>query len=76
MLFRSVTNPAVANLVREGKTAQLLTTMQTTRNLGNQLLNDQLEKLVTSGQVHPDEALAKAVDKRDLARRLGRPLPG
>jgi twitching motility protein PilT len=68
-----VVNAAVANLVREGKTHQIASSMQTGKAAGNQLLNDSLAGLVTSGKVEYEEALSKAVDKADLARRLGRP---
>ena len=48
--------------------------MQTGKAAGNLLLNDALVKLVTGGKVTYEEALSKAVDKADLARRLNRPL--
>ena len=66
-----VVNAAVSNLIREGKTFQIASTMTTGRGQGNQLLNDELAKLVQSGKVAYDEAHAKAVDKADLAKRLG-----
>jgi len=71
-----VVNPAVSNLVREGKTHQIISTMQTGKAAGNQLLNDSLAALVIQGKVEYEEALSKAVDKADLARRLKRPVPG
>jgi hypothetical protein len=46
--------------------------MQTGKAIGNQMLNESLAALARSGTVEVDEALAKAVDKADLARRLGR----
>jgi hypothetical protein len=36
------------------------------------MLNESLAELARSGTVEAEEALAKAVDKADLARRLGR----
>ncbi len=67
-----VVNAAVSNLVREGKAHQIVSVMQTGKAAGNQLLNDSLAALVSAGTVDADEALAKAVDKADLAKRLGR----
>jgi twitching motility protein PilT len=67
-----VSTPAVANLIREGKTFQIPSQMQTQRSVGMQLLNDDLARLVTERKVDADEALAKAVDKADLSRRIGR----
>jgi len=67
-----VATPAIANLVREGKTFQVPSLMQTGRGAGMQLLNDELARLVTERKVELEEALAKAVDKADLGRRFGR----
>jgi twitching motility protein PilT len=64
---------AVSNLIREGKTFQLASTMSMGRGLGNQLLNDELARLVTTGKVAQEEAMSKAVDKTDLAKKLGVP---
>ena len=67
-----VVNAAVSNLIREGKNHQIASSMQTGKAAGNQMLNEALAALARSGTVETDEALAKAVDKADLARRLGR----
>jgi len=58
--------PAVANLIREGKTFQIPTIMQTGKRLGMRLLNDALAELVRDEKVDLDEALSKAVDKDGL----------
>ena len=67
-----IVNAAVSNLIREGKTHQIVSSMQTGKAIGNRLLNESLAELVRVGTVEVDEALSKAVDKADLARRLGR----
>jgi twitching motility protein PilT len=67
-----IVNAAVSNLIREGKVHQIASSMQTGKAIGNQMLNESLAELVRGGTVEVDEALAKAVDKADLARRLGR----
>jgi twitching motility protein PilT len=64
-----VVTPAIANLVREAKTVQIPGMMQISRGLGMALLNDELQGAVDSHKVDMDEALSKAVDKEDLARR-------
>ncbi|GDX79327.1 hypothetical protein LBMAG42_11380 [Deltaproteobacteria bacterium] len=64
-------NLAVANLIREGKTQQIPTVMATGRAQGNQVLNEELLRLIQTKRVEPEEALLKAVDKPDLARRIG-----
>jgi Tfp pilus assembly ATPase PilU len=63
-------SPAVANLIREGKTVQLTGVMQINKGIGMQLLNDELEQLIQTGKVEMDEAMAAAVDKEDLAKRF------
>lgn len=66
--------PAVANLIREGKTVQIPTVMQTGKRLGMRQLNDSLAELVKAGLVDPDEAIAKSVDKDALRGLLKMPL--
>lgn len=61
----------MANMVREGKTHMLLTGMTTGQNRGNRLLNDDLARLVRAGKISKEEALSKAVDSADLAKRIG-----
>ena len=46
--------------------------MQTGKAAGNQILNDSLAALVNAKTVEYEEALSKAVDKADLARRFSR----
>ena len=59
-------NPAVANLIREGKTFQIPSIMQTNRRQGMVTLNDALLDLVDRHVVEPKEAYLKAVDKSSL----------
>jgi pilus retraction protein PilT len=66
-----VSSLAIANLIREGKTHQIATAMTTGRAQGNQTLNEELARLVTTRKVEPQEALSKAIDKADLLRRIG-----
>ena len=58
--------PAVSNLIREGKTFQIPSVMQTSRRLGMVTLHDALMELVDTKQVEPKEAWMKAVDKTGL----------
>ena len=59
--------PAVSNLIREGKTFQIPSIMQTSRKVGMVLLNDALMELVQAKTVEPKEAYMKAIDKAGLA---------
>ncbi len=58
--------PAVANLIREGKTFQLPGTIQSSRNLGMITMADALLDLVVRGVVEPREAYLKAVNKTEI----------
>jgi twitching motility protein PilT len=58
--------PSVSALVREGKTFQIPSVMQTGKKYGMCMLNDSLMDLVRRKQVDPKEAYIKAVDKTSL----------
>ena len=62
--------PAVSNLIREGKTFQIPSIMQTAKNIGMRLLNDALADLVQNKTVLAEEAMSKAVDKTGLQTAL------
>jgi len=57
---------SVANLIREGKTFQLPSIIQTNKKAGMILLNDSLVELVDRKIVEPQEAFMKSVDKQSL----------
>ena len=65
-----LTIPAVANLIREGKTFQIPSVMQTNRKVGMVTLNDALMELVDQGLVEPKEAYMKAVEKAGFSQAL------
>ena len=62
--------PAVTNLIREGKTFQIPSVMQTSKRLGMVTLNDALLDLVDSGQVEASEAYGKSVEKTGFVMAL------
>ncbi|HYJ94296.1 MAG TPA: type IV pilus twitching motility protein PilT, partial [Vicinamibacterales bacterium] len=62
--------PAISNLIREAKTFQIQSAMQTSRKLGMVTLNDALVELVETGQVEPQEAYAKAIEKSMILQSL------
>jgi twitching motility protein PilT len=65
-----LTTPAVSNLIREGKTFQIPSIMQTSKKLGMVTLADALIDLVNQGLVEPKEAYMKAIDKMQFANAL------
>lgn len=66
-----VATSAVRSLIRQNKTFQIISSMQTGKKQGMQLLDDALIKLVRSGQVAADAAAAAANDP-DAVRAAGR----
>ncbi len=65
-----LTTPAVSNLIREGKTFQIPSIMQTSKQLGMVTLNDALLDLVEKQEISPDEAYMKSAEKAGLAASL------
>jgi twitching motility protein PilT len=67
-----IANSAMSNLIREGKTFQIPSMMQTGRGNGNVLLNEALIEHVKNKAVAADEAYSKAVDKAGFETLLKR----
>ncbi|MRD72186.1 type IV pilus twitching motility protein PilT [Rhodocyclus tenuis] len=58
-----ITTPAIRNLIRENKTAQMYSAIQTGQQFGMQTLDQSLLDLVRRQRVTPAEARSKAVNK-------------
>lgn len=67
-----IVTPAISNLIREGKTFQIPSAMQTGKQHGMVMLNDALFELVKKGLVEPRDAYIKAVDKTGFESLLQR----
>ena len=65
-----IANSAVANLIREGKTYQLQSIMQTGKKHGMQTMNDHLLQHVKEGRVAAEEAYMKSNDKTTFVSAL------
>jgi len=63
---------AMANLIREGKTHQIPSIMQTSKAEGMQLMTEALVRLVQDDVIDAEEALARATDRDDVLRTLER----
>jgi twitching motility protein PilT len=63
-------NSAISNIIREGKTFQIPSVMQTARKQGMVLLNDALYELVDKKKVEVREAYIKSVDKANFVSQL------
>ncbi|MBF0543202.1 MAG: type IV pilus twitching motility protein PilT [Candidatus Riflebacteria bacterium] len=58
--------PAVANMIRENKTFQLVSILQTSKQLGMQTMDQALMDLVKSRKIAPEEAYRRAFDKKNF----------
>ncbi|MBF0407185.1 MAG: type IV pilus twitching motility protein PilT [Candidatus Riflebacteria bacterium] len=61
-----VNTPAVANLIRENKTFQLISILQTSKQIGMQTMDQALMDLVKSRRIVPEEAYRRAFDKKSF----------
>jgi twitching motility protein PilT len=61
---------AAQNLIREGKTFQLKSLMQTGRAMGMQTMNDHLFDMVRANLIDVKDAYVKAYDKQGLREQL------
>ena len=68
-----IANPAVRNLIREGKTYQIASMIQTGRKYGMQLLDDAIMELYKKGWISADEAYIKSNDKGKFRALLKTP---
>lgn len=63
-------NPAIANLIREAKTAQIYSTIQTNQGSGMQTLEMALKDLCKQKMIAIDDALSKSARPDELKRLL------
>lgn len=66
-----VNNPAVANLIREGKTYMLPGVIQTGRKLGMKLMDDSVADLYREGLITAEEAVYRAENKAPMRQLTG-----
>jgi len=59
---------AIKNLIREGKTHQMYSVLETSKNIGMQTLDASLADLFRNGNCAYEECLMRAVDKETFAR--------
>ncbi len=65
-----VNTPAVANIIREGKTDQVDNSIQSGRNFGMQSMDSALKKLLTDDKITPQAAFDAANDKSQFMQFL------
>lgn len=67
-----IANSAVRNLIREGKTFQILSSMQTGKKFGMQTLDDAIEDLLVKKRISADAAYANSIEKARFLKYLKR----
>ena len=55
--------PAIRNLIRENKVAQMYSAIQTGQSIGMQTLDQNLKELLERGTITKDDAKSKAANK-------------
>mgnify|MGYP001828291651 FL=1 len=68
-----IATPAVRNLIRDGKTFQILSTMQTGKKYGMQTLDDAIQFLLEKKMIGVDDAYSNAVEKAKFVKYLKKP---
>jgi twitching motility protein PilT len=68
-----VCTSAIANLIREAKTFQIASMMQTGKAVGMQTLDDAIQELLTKKWISPEEAYEKSSDKGRFSKLLKTP---
>jgi twitching motility protein PilT len=63
VLLHMIGTPAIRNLIRENKIAQMYSAIQTGQQFGMQTLDQNLKQLVDKGVVDRNEARSKASNK-------------
>jgi len=66
-----VATPAIKNLIRENKVAQMYSIIQTGQKLGMQTLDQCLTRLVLENTCSLEDALVKAVNKEEMKKACG-----
>ena len=66
-----VITPAISNLIREGKTSQIYSAIQTGAKLGMQTLEKALADLYKSGTISFEAAMSKTSKPEELQRLIG-----
>lgn len=65
-----VSTPAIRNLIREGKTYQIISEIQTGARYGMKLLDDHLRELYEQGLISYESMLDASYDPRELSQKV------
>jgi len=65
-----VVTPAIRNLIREGKTHQIYSSLQSGGSYGMQTMDQSLARLVKRGSISLDDAVDRCINEKDLKRMI------
>ena len=65
-----INTDAIANQIRENKTHQISSTIQTSKNMGMITMDDAIYKLYNDGKIDSTQALEFAQDPDQLRKKL------
>jgi twitching motility protein PilT len=68
-----ICTPATRNLIREGKTYQIPSVMQTGKRYGMQTLDDAILEFLQKGWISPDDAYTNCIEKGKFVQFLTKP---
>ena len=66
-----IVTPAIANLIREGKAAQMYSAIQTGAKMDMQTMEQAIAELIKKGIVSMEEGLTKSARPDELQRLVG-----
>lgn len=65
-----IATPAIRNLIREGKTHQIASSIQTGMAMGMQSMDGAIAKLYREGKISKEDAISYAVDQESLQKMM------
>jgi len=68
-----IATPAVRNMIREAKTYQIISVMQTGKKYGMQTMDDAIMELLEKRMISPDDAYTNAIEKSKFLKFLRKP---
>ncbi len=68
-----IATPAVRNMIREAKTYQIISVMQTGKKYGMQTMDDAIMELLEKRMISADDAYTNAIDKSKFLKYLKKP---
>ncbi|MEE4314388.1 MAG: type IV pilus twitching motility protein PilT [Desulfofustis sp.] len=68
-----IATPAVRNLIREGKTYQILSSMQTGKKYGMQTMDDAIMNFLEKKMISADDAYSNSIEKAKFLKFLRKP---